>query len=92
MVLCDSGSEFIRHKSYLKHDYTDLDVDFEGLASGLSAGVESQSPADGPVSISTHSLGDTDTPELDSTLPRREPDPMDRVWEGRLRPRAESKD
>ena len=48
LVLCDSGSEIIRHKSYIKHDYTDLDVDFEGLASGLSAGVGSQSLADGP--------------------------------------------
>ena len=92
LVLCDSGSEMLRHKSYIKHDYTNLDLEFEGLASGLSAGVGSQSLADGPVSNSTHSMGDTGTVELDSTPMRRDPDPLDRVWEGRLRPRAESKE
>ena len=92
VVLSDSGTEFIRHKSYLKHDATNLDVDFGGLASGFSAGVDSPSSADRPVSVSTQSLGDTGTPGLDSTHPVREPDPVDRVWEGRLRPRAESKD
>ena len=92
LVLCDSGSEIIRHKSYIKHDYTDLDVDFEGLAAGLSAGVGSQALADGPVLNSTHSTDDTSTVELDSTPVGRDPDPLDRVWEGRLRPRAESKE
>ena len=92
VVLSDSGTEFIRHKSYLKHDATDLDLDFGGLASSFSAGIDSSSSADGPVSVSTQSLGDTGPPGMDSTQPVREPDPVvDRVWEGRLRPRAESK-
>ena len=92
VVLSDSGTEFIRHKSYLKHEATDLDLDFWGLASSFSAGVDSSSSADGPVSVSMQSLGDTGTPGMDSMHPVREPDPVDRVWEGRLWPRAESKD
>ena len=92
VVLTDSGKELIRHKSYLKHEATDLDLDFGGLASTFTAGSDSSSSADGPVAVGTQSMPVTGPTGMDSTQPVREPEPVvDGVWEGRLRPRAESK-
>ena len=88
LVLCDSGSEMLRHKSYIKHDYTDLDLDFEGLAAGLSAGEGTQALADRPVLDSTHSTDDSGTVEANTTPAGHDSDPLERAWEGRLRPRA----
>ena len=88
LVLCDSGSEMLRHKSYIKHDYTNLDLEFEGLASGLSAGEGTQALADRPVLDPTHPKHDLNTVAADNTPVGRDSDPVERAWEGRLRPRA----
>ena len=89
IVLTDSGKELIRHKSYLKHEATDLDLDFGGLASAFPAVPDSPS-ADRPVPVGTHSVPVPGPTGMDNTQPMRvPPEPVtDGAWEGRLRPRT----
>ena len=74
MVLTDTGAEVLRHKSYLKFDTAELDLEPEKpVAENLSA---SETPARAAV------------PEPDSTAAPK-PDTQAKPWEGRLRARRE---
>ena len=88
LILTDSGKEIISHKSYIKHEVleTDLDhgnvsaaglVDHENLsAAGPDATVTPVEPNPSPTGQEiTHSEHDSAKPVLDG------------AWEGRLRPR-----
>ena len=88
LILCDSGTEMLRHKSYIKHDYTDLDQQFEGLASSLSASGGTQAVADQPVLDPILPVHGSDSTAADNTPVRRDTDPVEGSWESRLRPRA----
>ena len=74
LILTESGTEVLRHKSYLKHDATGLDLEPENsVAENLSAS-ETPSMAAVPDPVSTA------TPK---------PDTQAKPWEGRLRARRE---
>ena len=88
IILTDSGKELIRHKSYLKHEVLDTDLDLGGLAAAMPADLDSSSAAT-PVPDDTHSVPVPSPTGQDNTQPRRvPPEPVtDGAWEGRLRPR-----
>ena len=55
IILTDSGKEVIRHKSYLKHEVLDTDIDLGGMAAAMPADLDSPSAAR-PVPNDTHSV------------------------------------
>ena len=88
IILTDSGKEVIRHKSYLKHEVLDTDLDLGGMAAAMPADLDSPSAAR-PVPNDTHSVpvpGPTGQENTHSGHVSTEP-VMDGAWEGRLRPR-----
>ena len=80
LILTDSGKEIIRHKSYIKHEVIDTDLDHGNLsAAGLVGADELVTPAE----PDPNPTGKEITPSVhDQAKPV-----LGNVWEQRLRPR-----
>ena len=78
LIITDSGTEILRHKSYMKHEATDADLDNGNpSASGPVGNNEIITPA-GP---------DPTGHEITSSGPDPAKPALGNVWEQRLRPR-----
>ena len=71
LILTDSGTEILRHKSYMKHNTSDFDL-------GNEPDSENSSAPDKPV---------VETAETEDPALPIEPDSTGNPWEGRLRAR-----
>ena len=88
LILTDSGKEIIRHKSYLKHEVLETDLDHGCMSAAGLVDLDNPSAA-GPVPNATPSEPDPSPTGQENTQSMHDSAKpvLDGAWEGRLRPR-----